>query len=186
MARIELPLVDTMSETDRALYDRFPTNLIRAVLRTSNCTAGYMALGFALLRNTDLTPKQFELVILRVAALSASAYERMQHLAPARLAGWSDAEIDAIETGRKEKLDTVSAALLTFVDECVRQVRVCDQTFAQLHTHMPENAIADVTLLVGYYMMTARILETLDVELDEAPCAVLADRDSIEMIAAGP
>jgi alkylhydroperoxidase family enzyme len=119
MARISLPDVATMNEADRALYDRFPANLTRGLLRSSDCTAGYMALGFALLRNTKLDPKRFELLILRVAALSNSAYERMQHIPPARKAGWSDADIAAIERGDASGLDSLSADLLAFVDECV-------------------------------------------------------------------
>jgi len=32
-----------------------------------------------------------------------------------------------------------------------------------------EQGLAIVTLLVGHYMMTARFLETLDIEIDAAP-----------------
>jgi alkylhydroperoxidase family enzyme len=182
MARIELPDVGTLSEADKALYDRFPANLIRGVLRTSGCSAAYMALGFALLKTESLDPKQFELVILRVAALSNSAYERMQHIPPARQAGWTDADLAAIEQGRRSNFDPTSAALLAFVDECVQKVRVSDETFAQLRARMSENAIADVTLLVGFYMMTARYLETLEIDLDETSCAVLLDRKSVDPV----
>jgi alkylhydroperoxidase family enzyme len=182
MSRIALIDVATMNEADRALYDRFPANLTRGVLRSSDCTAGYMALGLALLRNTKLDPKHFELVILRTAALSKSAYERMQHLPPARKAGWTDADIAAIERGDASRFDPLSVELLAFVDECVKNVRVSDNCFARLRTHISEGAIADLILLIGFYMMTARFLETLDIELDDAPCEVLADRQAIEMV----
>jgi alkylhydroperoxidase family enzyme len=175
MARIELRNVATLSDVDRIQYDRFPSNLSRALLRTKNCTEGYLDLGFAL-RANNLDQKQYELVILRVAALSKSAYERMQHLPPARHAGWSDSEIESIESGRCDKLDCAASALVAFVDECVKDVRVSDGTFAKLRSHLSDGAIADTALLVGFYMMTARFLETLDVELDAAPCDVLMTR----------
>ncbi|HVJ51753.1 MAG TPA: carboxymuconolactone decarboxylase family protein [Aliidongia sp.] len=171
MARIDLCDPARLGASDRALYDRFPANLMRALLRT-DCTAGYQALGFAL-RATRLDAKRRELVILRVASLSDSRYERMQHLPPAREAGWTDAEIAAIEAGRCEPLGQPEAALLRFVDECVERVRVSDLTFAELRRHLPEDEIAEATLLAGFYMMTARFLETLDIELDEAPCDAL-------------
>lgn len=132
-------------------------------------------MGFAM-RTTHLEPRHYELVILRVAALSGSAYERMQHLPPARQAGWSDEEIHAIELGPGDALDDTARALLAFVDECVRDVRVSTQTFERAGEYFSEGALADVTLLTGFYMMTARFLETLDVALDDAPCDVLMTR----------
>jgi alkylhydroperoxidase family enzyme len=175
MARIELPEVAALNTAERTQYDRFPSNLTRALLRTGGCARGYLELGFAL-RTTHLEAKYFELVILRVAALSGSAYERMQHLPPARLAGWSEADIQAIEEGPRDALDDASRALLEFVDECVREVRVSERVFDQLRRYFPEGAVADVALLTGFYMMTARFLETLAVDLDGAPSDVLMTR----------
>jgi alkylhydroperoxidase family enzyme len=175
MDRIALPEVVGLNNADRIEYDRFPSNLTRALLRTGGCTRGYLDLGFAL-RTTHLEPKHYELVILRVAALSKSAYERMQHLPPAREAGWSDADIQAIEDGTGGGLDDTCRALLAFVGECVHDVRVSMGTFERSREYFSEGALADVALLTGYYMMTARFLETLDVALDDTPCAVLMTR----------
>jgi alkylhydroperoxidase family enzyme len=175
MNRIDLPDVSALDETDRAQYARFPSNLTRALLRTGGCAQGYLDLGFAL-RTTRLDPKFYELVILRVAELSGSAYERMQHLAPARQAGWTDADIQAIEKGPAYALDDTTRALLAFVDECVRDVRVSTQTFERSQKYFSEGALADAALLTGFYMMTARFLETLGVPLDDAPSDVLMTR----------
>jgi alkylhydroperoxidase family enzyme len=175
MARIELPEVSALNSAERTQYDRFPSNLTRALLGTSGCARGYLELGFAL-RATRLEPRHYELVILRVAALSSSAYERMQHLPPARQAGWSDADIRAIEGEAGGALDDAARALLAFVDECVRDVRVSTRTFDRSRTYFPEGALADAALLTGFYMMTARFLETLGVPLDDAPCDVLMTR----------
>jgi alkylhydroperoxidase family enzyme len=172
MARIDLPSLDRMSGPERRQYNRFPSNLVRALLATRGCTAGYLDLGFALI-DANVDTKRRELIILRVGALSDSAYERMQHLPPARKAGWSDADISAIETGQSDHLDPADNALLRFVDECVRDVRVSNLTFAEIRKFLSDQDIAEATLLIGYYMMTARFLETLKVDLDDAPCAVL-------------
>lgn len=175
MSRIMLPELTALKGADRAQYDRFPSNLTRALLCTRGCTRGYLDLGFSL-RTTRLEPKYYELVILRVAALSGSAYERMQHLPPARAAGWSDVDIQVIEEGACVGLDMASHALLAFVDECVRDVRVSTRTFEQSRQNFSEGELADASLLTGYYMMTARFLETLRIDLDDAPCAVLMTR----------
>ncbi len=70
-------------------------------------------------------------MILRVAALSNSAYERIQHLPPARKAGWSDDDIAAIESGERSRLDPSAARSSCLVDECVKDVRVSDRTFGE-------------------------------------------------------
>lgn len=83
MARIILPEVDSLTPEQQVLYQRFPANLTRALLRIGACTDGYLTLG-ASFRQGHLCAKDRELVILRVAALSHSAYERMQHVEIAR------------------------------------------------------------------------------------------------------
>jgi alkylhydroperoxidase family enzyme len=59
-------------------------------------------------------------------------------------------------------------AILRFVDECVRDIKVGTQTFAAVRAFFSETQMAELTLLIGHYMMTARFLETLDVPLDDA------------------
>jgi alkylhydroperoxidase family enzyme len=170
MARIELCERELMSESQRELYDRIPINLMRALLRT-DCTSGYQALAIALYRG-KLSMKRRELVVLRVAALSNSQYERMHHLPAALQAGWSETDIAAIETGQAERLDPSESALLRFVEECVKEFRVSDETFAIMRQYFPENEIAEAALLAGFYLMTAMFLEAVAVDLDEAPAGV--------------
>lgn len=58
-----------------------------------------------------MSKKDRQLVILRVAALSGSAYERMQHLPIARRAGWSYEQIAAIEAGDQITLGEHASAI---------------------------------------------------------------------------
>ena len=167
MCRIVLADVHALDEPSRLQYTRFPTNLTRALLRTRNCTEPYLSLGFSLLRSTiDL--KQRELIILRIASISNCAYERMQHVPLAKEAGWADSEILDIESGNGEVLDALSKALLVFVDECAGNVRVSNETYGTLAQFYSEEQITHATLLIGFFMMTARFLETLEVDLDDA------------------
>ncbi|MFE8116658.1 hypothetical protein RBA63_13810 [Brenneria goodwinii] len=59
--------------------------------------------------------------------------------------------------------------MVRFTDECVNHVKVTDAVFHALRCYCCEEEIAEITLLIGHYMMTARFLETLEVELDEGP-----------------
>jgi len=165
MARIDLPSLGDLTEAQRQQYDRFPSNLTRALLRTSASTSGYLSLGASFLEG-QIENKDRELVILRVGALSGSAYERMQHLPRAKQTGWTDQDIAQIECGIG--IDARTTDILSFVDECVKNVKVSDATFALAAKHLSQTQIAELTLLIGHYVMTARFVETLAVDLDES------------------
>ncbi|MBX4899745.1 MULTISPECIES: carboxymuconolactone decarboxylase family protein [Rhizobium] len=156
-----------LDESSRLQYTRFPTNLTRAMLRAKNCTEPYLSLGFSIL-DSSIDLKQRELIILRIASISNCAYERMQHVPLAKVAGWTDREIYEIESGSGELLDVLSKALLAFVNECTSSVRVSNETYRTLAQFYSEEQITHATLLIGFFMMTARFLETLEVELDDA------------------
>ena len=169
MSRIPLAPVDDLSAEQRAQYDRFPSNLTRALLLTPpRLSAAVPSLANAL-RASDLDPKIREGAILRVAALHASDFERMQHLGQAKKAGWTDEDIAAIEGADVAALPASFAPVLRFVDECVAGPRVSDATFAAAREQLTGRDVATLILLVGHYMMVARFLATLDVELDPAP-----------------
>ncbi|WP_420992760.1 carboxymuconolactone decarboxylase family protein [Cupriavidus sp. 30B13] len=157
-----------MTEAQSAQFRRFPANLTRALLLTAASTDPYLSLGASFAKGR-LAPKDRELAILRVGALSASRYERMQHVPIARGAGWTGQDIAAIESGNGIVLGPRAGTILRFVDECVHRVKVSDPTLAALRQHMSDQEVAELTLLVGHYMMTARFLETLGVELDDHP-----------------
>jgi hypothetical protein len=87
MPRMELVRVEDMPPDQRAQYDRFPSNLSRALLLTDGRLAKALPEVANALRASGLDAKLREALILRVAALSGSAYERMQHLEQARKFG---------------------------------------------------------------------------------------------------
>lgn len=171
MSRVPLLALDAMNPTQREQYQRFPSHLTQALLLTAPRLAAAIPNTANALRAATLDAKTREGAILRVAALSGSAFERMQHLGEAQKAGWSADEIAAIEAignGASPLLGGFNA-VLAFVDECVAAPRVTDATFARLSAHWPAGDIATLILLVGHYMMVARLLATLDIELDPAP-----------------
>ncbi len=175
MSRIPLVAIEDMTPEQRAQYDRFPSNLSRGLLLAEGRLAGALPNLANAFRTSGLDAKLREGVILRVAALSGSAYERMQHLGQAEKAGWSTAEIAAVEAGRLDALPDGFGPVLRFVDECVASPRVSDPTFAAVRALLSPREIATVVLLVGHYMMVARFIATLDIELDAEPDPWLAE-----------
>ncbi len=170
MSRIPLIAVEDMTAEQLARYERFPSNLSRSLLLADARLAACLPATANALRASALDPKLREAAILRVAALSGSAYERMQHLEQAKKAGWTSEEISRIEAGDTALPEDIRL-VIRFVDECVKSVKVSDETFAMMRDAVSVRDLATLILLVGHYMTVARLLETLEVELDPAPDA---------------
>ena len=169
MSRIPLVSVAEMTEEQHAQYDRFPSNLTRALLLMDQRLAGALPNLANALRASSLEASLREAVILRVAALQSSAYERMQHLEQAHKVGWSGEDIAAIEAGGEALSDPRLKAVLAFVDSCVVGPDVPDSTFAAASSVLSHRDLATVIVLVGHYMMVARFLGILQVPLDDQP-----------------
>ena len=169
MSRIPLVPVAEMTGEQHAQYDRFPSNLTRALLLMDQRLAGALPNLANALRASSLEAKLREAVILRVAALEGSAYERMQHLGQAHKVGWNDEDIAAIEAGGGTLSEPGLKAVLGFVDACVASSDVSDSTFAAASGVLSHRDLATVIVLVGHYMMVARFLGILQVPLDAQP-----------------
>jgi 4-carboxymuconolactone decarboxylase len=157
-----------LTEESRVQFARLPINLTRMLLHAPAETKGFLDLvtGF---RHGALDPKLRETVILRVATDEENLYQRMQHLPAAELAGLSKEEVDSITRGDIARLDPRLAVAVRFVDECVTRVKVSDGTFADAKEVFSPGEIVEMTLLTGFYMMIARFLATLAIDLDATP-----------------
>ena len=177
MAR--LPYADPAAAPEKArlLFDGLPVkiNLFRMLLHAPSALRGYLTLGNAILARQKLDPRIRELAILRVAALSPAEYERTQHVPIAKACGATDAEIAAVARGDLSVLDERAALALRFTEACLREARVPDALFEEARGAFSPQEIVELVMTVGYYMMTARLLETLGVDL-EPPAAGMASQ----------
>jgi 4-carboxymuconolactone decarboxylase len=129
--------------------------------------AGFGAFSQAIIAGTTLDPLLRELAILRVGHLSHSAYEVHQHNAFARYLGMPAEKIAAIAAGPGEAVfDAQERAVLTFVDELVRQVRPSDAALAAVREYLELPALFALILATGQYMLVCRILETAGVPIE--------------------
>lgn len=168
MARLDYVDITRASDDQRKQFARLPINITRMLLHGPRAASEFLdlAIGF---RQGALDPKLRETVILRVATDEDNLYQRMQHLPAADLAGLSDGEIDAITRSDLTRLEPRLAVAVRFVDECVTRVKVSDPTFEDARQVFSPSEIVEMTLLTGFYMMTARFLATLAIDLDSEP-----------------
>jgi alkylhydroperoxidase family enzyme len=112
-----------------------------------------------------------------VAAKAGAEYEWIQHVAIAKAVGISDDQIAAIERDELDSnsLSPVESAVLKFAAEVVETPRVSDETFAAVSETLTPREIVELLLTAGEYLMLARVMTTLELEVDEAMGAQVLD-----------
>ena len=171
MAR--LPYVDpeTASPDVRDALGRAPDlNIFRMMANAETAFRPWLRFGAALLSDLELDPLLRELAILRVARLTPHAdYEWVQHAGIARAVGATDEQVAALERGDAEAdcFAGVEQLVLRFTTEVVHDARASDDTLASLSAELSPREIVELLMVIGQYMMVARVMATTHMELDE-------------------
>lgn len=143
-------------------------NILGALAQHPALAKAFFALNGHLLLATTLTPRQRELVVMRIAVLRQSSYEWTQHVFLARDAGLTDLEIAWIAWGPDAPIwDELDASLLCAVGELDRDGVIADETWAVLIEHLDARQILDVIFTAGAYTTIAWMVESLGIELDD-------------------
>ena len=150
------------------LGDRPPLNLYRMLPHAGPAAVGFLKLGGALLRRSELDPQLREIAILRVGMISGATYEVHQHKRLASRAGLAPDKIAALtEAGSGlDVFDERERFVIDFTDQVVHHVKVNDRMFAQAQSHFSERQLAELVLTIGFYMMVSRFLENYEVDIE--------------------
>jgi 4-carboxymuconolactone decarboxylase len=150
---------------------RPPLNIYRMIAHGGDVAVGFLQLGGAILRKSELDARLRELVILRTGALCGSSYETYQHRRVAAAAGVPQQKIEAVldASGKlitSEVFDPLELQLLRFTDEVVRDVKASDESFRQVSEAFSHRQLVEIQLTIGFYMMVSRFLENMEVEIE--------------------
>ncbi len=174
MARISYPDEASASEEFKNTYRSVKEkggkvlNIQRIMQHSPGVGFQCLRLGNSILLKGVVPKKLRELAILRVGNLYSANYEWTQHVAIALRVGVRKPQIDALPYWRNSaEFDEQEKAVLSYTDEVTLKIRVRDDTFSALRSFFNEEAIVELTTAVGYYGMICRILESLQVELEE-------------------
>ena len=146
--------------------DGRPLNIFATLAHHPLLLKRYIALGGVFLAFNQLPAREREVVILRVAWRTGSEYEFGQHTRIGLAAGLDDAEIARIATDGTEEWEAGDAALLLAVDELQATDRVGDDTWSELSGRYTDAELLELLALIGFYRMTAGILNSAGVELE--------------------
>lgn len=145
-------------------------NLYRVLAHSPEVMRNFVRLGNSLLSKAKLSPKLRELAILRVAKLTGSQYEWAHHYYVALEAGLSQEQAEAVANWNEStKFSDEERAVLQYTDEVAQKVQVKETTFNKLRQFFDEQTIVELTLSIGYWGMLARLLVSLQVDIDMGP-----------------
>jgi 4-carboxymuconolactone decarboxylase len=170
---VRIPYVDSATAPDRIrekLGALPPLNIFRTLAHAPTAFESVVLLGGAILSQLELDPKLRELAVLQVAKDADCEYEWVQHEEVARHVGVSEDAIDAVREGTiddQARLDALQRAVLRFTREVVLQTRVSNATFAGVSDRLSAREVVELLLTIGDYLMIARLITTLEMDLDE-------------------
>jgi alkylhydroperoxidase family enzyme len=151
-----------------------PLNIFGTLAHHPALMRRWMVFATHVLSKSTLTPRDRELVILRIGARCRSQYEFSQHAIIARRSDISDAEIEATKAAiDAHPWSTKDAALIRAADELHDDARISDPTWATLTAELSTEQVMDVVFAVGQYNLVSMFLNTAGVQLDEGVPAAL-------------
>lgn len=144
-----------------------PPQVFMVLGRTKRLFWGWLMFAGGLMPGGKLPRRETELVILRVAELAASAYERSHHERIGKRAGVTKGDLAAVIVGPSDAhWNDRERVLLSAVDELHETKDLADESWAALREHLDERRSVEFLLLTGHYEMLATTLNTLRIEPD--------------------
>lgn len=169
MARIEYADLDSLDPDNKEFINRLaPLNIFKMMAHSPGVLKPFTSLGTAFLFKGTLDPVTRECAILRVGYLSKASYETAQHERIGRDLGMDDALFDALRAGSDHRgLSDEQRLAVALTDDLVHNVRASDRTFDPVLAHFGAGGAQELVLVIGYYMMVSRFLETFDVDIED-------------------
>jgi AhpD family alkylhydroperoxidase len=144
-----------------------PPNLFLTLGRHRRLFRGWLRFAARLMPRGRLPRRDTELAILRVAHLRHCRYEFEHHVRIGRRSGVADADIRRVLDGPEaEGWTPREAAILAAVDELHAEGDVREETWDRLRTHLDDNDLIELVLLVGHYEMLATTIIALGIQPD--------------------
>ena len=144
-------------------------NLDRMLLRSPALAAGWNTYLGAVRNALTLDAKLREIGMCVVAVLNGAEYEFNQHAPVFIKAGGTQAQVDAMRNPEAamqdhQLFDDAERAAIALTVEMTRNVKVSDETFAQVRACLSEQQTVEMVAVIAAYNMVSRFLVALGVE----------------------
>ncbi len=153
---------------EAALPDGRLLGPFNALLYGPEVGAAYLDYFAAEKKNTSLSERVHEIVILTVGAAWGSAYELYAHTAVGKSVGLSEPIINAILAGQTPQgLSAPEAAAYEFTRQLAETRRVDAATYARTQAALGDKGLVDIVMLTGLYLTTCALLNAFQVPVPE-------------------
>jgi alkylhydroperoxidase family enzyme len=143
-------------------------NVLGTLARHPELTRAYHTFNGYILFASTLSPRQRELLVLRVAAVRGSEYEWAQHAVLAGDAGIDEDEVARIALGPDAPgWSPVDGAMVRSVDELIGAGAVSGATWKVLAAELDDQQLMDLVFTVGAYEVLAMFLRSFEIDLDD-------------------
>lgn len=123
--------------------------------------------GRYVLVDSDLTTRQRELIVLRVAWRYNSAHQWTHHVLSGRKIGIADAEFEALcTTGPSSRWSHEEEAMIDAVDQLCESGQIDDATWTALACTMNTRELMDLLYAIGMFTMNAWAFNAMGIELE--------------------
>ncbi len=148
-------------------WPRVP-NLYLTLGHQPDMLKGWIDFAWAL-RLKAKTPRRVrELIILKSAQVSQTAYEWAQHVPMAIEAGVTQAEVDALFAGETPaSLSDAEKSALRLADEVTTGPAASEDCMEGLKRFYSPSEVVELTLTACFYVCVGRTIKSLDIQLEE-------------------
>jgi alkylhydroperoxidase family enzyme len=170
MARIPYPEKNTLPPELRELLTQAKLNIFSMWAHSVNTVGIIAQLGAVQFAKLELPRSVRELVTLFGAKANSAEYEWVQHVAPSKAAGVTDAQRVALERGEIDSahFNPQELAALQLAGAIQAGPNVPDAIFDFARKHLSDRQLVELVGLVGYYWMLGRMATVFQVDLDVA------------------
>lgn len=142
-------------------------NIFRVMNNAPNIAKGFSSCGSRILGQTKLNEKLRELVINAISVKLDCPYEWSHHGKWALDVGATPDELEALKSGNLDALGPLERTVVEYALK-VEDSKVTDADIEALRSAgLDDQEIVEVTVTAGFYGMTARFLNAMDVEYDD-------------------
>ena len=156
-----------------AVVERFRTDgaptAITTMLHHPQLAGSWLAYNNVLLWGTPALEHRWrELMVLRVAHLTASPYEWEQHVKLSERYGVTPADVEAVKAGPEyDDFTPLERDLLAATDQLIDGYRIADDTWQRLASQLDERQLIEAIFVVGTYTCLAMAFNTFQLRNDD-------------------
>ncbi|MEZ0366635.1 carboxymuconolactone decarboxylase family protein [Mycobacterium sp. pUA109] len=137
----------------------------RVMMRSPQLFDVFLPMLTKVVAQSELPPRDRQVVILRICALTGEVYEAAHHELISHTAGLSDDEIEAAHTG--VGLSPVHQLLACAAEELVHDFTISDRTWTALAEHYSDTELMEIVALAGTYTTMAMLTRSLGIQLED-------------------